>query len=39
MFRFPAVTFDGWLTLTYPEAGGVVVTRTVHPSMTELLQK
>ena len=39
MFRFPTVTFDGLLTLTYPEAGGVVLTRTVYPSMTELLKK
>jgi hypothetical protein len=31
--------FDGLLTLTYPEAGGVVVTRSVYPSMTELLGK
>jgi hypothetical protein len=35
---FPSsVTFDGMLTLTYPEAGGVVVTRTVYPSMTKAL--
>ena len=39
MFRFPTVMFDGLLTLTYPEAGGVVLTRTVYPSMTELLGK
>jgi hypothetical protein len=36
--EFPSsVTFDGLLTLTYPEAGGVVVTRTVYPSMTKAL--
>jgi hypothetical protein len=36
--EFPSsVTFDGMLTLTYPEAGGVVVTRTVYPSMTKAL--
>ncbi|MBE7499566.1 MAG: hypothetical protein HS113_04510 [Verrucomicrobiales bacterium] len=36
--EFPSsVTFDGMLTLTYPEAGGVVVTRTVYPSMTRAL--
>jgi len=36
--EFPSsVTFDGLLTLTYPEAGGVVVTRTVYPSMTRAL--
>ena len=34
-----SVAFDGMLTLTYPEAGGVVLTRTVYPSMTELLGK
>jgi len=28
-------TFDGMLTLTYPMSGGVVVTRTVYPSMGE----
>ena len=39
MFRFPTVTFDGLLTLTYSEAGGVVVTRTVYTSMTELLKE
>jgi len=39
MFRFPAVMFDGLLTLTYPEAGGVILPRTVYPSMTELLGK
>jgi len=32
-----SVAFDGMLTLTYPEAGGVVVTRTVYPSMTKAL--
>ena len=36
--KFPSsVTFDGMLTLTYPAAGGVVVTRTVYPSMTRAL--
>ncbi|HWR92280.1 MAG TPA: hypothetical protein VN300_07625 [Desulfobacterales bacterium] len=36
--EFPSsVTFDGLLTLTYPEAGGVVATRTVYPSMTRAL--
>ena len=36
--EFPSsVTFDGMLTLTYPEAAGVVVTRTVYPSMTKAL--
>jgi hypothetical protein len=36
--KFPSsVAFDGMLTLTYPEAGGVVVTRTVYPSMTKAL--
>ena len=36
--EFPSsVTFDGLLTLTYPAAGGVVVTRTVYPSMTKAL--
>jgi hypothetical protein len=36
--EFPSsVTFDGLLTLNYPEAGGVVVTRTVYPSMTRAL--
>ena len=36
--EFPSsVVFDGMLTLTYPEAGGVVVTRTVYPSMTKAL--
>ena len=38
--EFPSsVTVDGLLTLTYPATGGVVVTRTVYPSMTELLGK
>jgi hypothetical protein len=32
-----SVTFDGLLTLTYPAAGGEVVTRTVYPSMTKAL--
>ena len=36
--EFPSsVTFDGLLTLTYPAAGGVVVTRTVYPSMIKAL--
>jgi len=36
--EFPSsVTFDGLLTLTYPAAEGVVVTRTVYPSMTKAL--
>ena len=36
--EFPsAVTFDGLLTLTYPAAEGVVVTRTVYPSMARAL--
>jgi hypothetical protein len=36
--EFPSVaTFDGLLTLTYPEMRGVVVTRTVYPSMTKAL--
>ena len=36
--EFPSsVTFDGLLTLTYPAAEGVVVTRTVYPSMTKPL--
>jgi hypothetical protein len=35
---FPSsVTFDGLLTLTYPASAGVVVTRTVYPSMTKAL--
>lgn len=29
--------FDGRLTLTYPETGGVVATRTIYPSMTKAL--
>jgi len=36
--EFPSsVTFDGLLTLTYPASAGVVVTRTVYPSMTKAL--
>jgi hypothetical protein len=36
--EFPAsVTFDGLLTLTYPASEGVVVTRTVYPSMARAL--
>lgn len=36
--EFPsAVAFDGLLTLTYPAAEGVVVTRTVYPSMARAL--
>ena len=36
--EFPsAVTFDGLLTLTYPATDGVVVTRTVYPSMARAL--
>ena len=36
--EFPAsATFDGLLTLTYPETSGVVATRTVYPSMTKAL--
>lgn len=36
--EFPSsVTFDGLLTLTYPASSGVVVTRTVYPSMTRAL--
>ena len=36
--EFPsAVTFDGLLTLTYPAAEGVVVTRTVYPSRARAL--
>ncbi|MHC1767056.1 MAG: hypothetical protein AB9869_22600 [Verrucomicrobiia bacterium] len=36
--EFPSsVTFDALLTLTYPAAAGVVVTRTVYPSMTNAL--
>jgi hypothetical protein len=36
--EFPSsVTFDGLLTLTYPASEGVVVTRTVYPSMTRAL--
>ena len=35
---FPSsVTFDGMLTLTYPASEGVVVTRTVYPSMARAL--
>ena len=29
--------FDGMLTLTYPETGGMVATRTIYPSMTKAL--
>jgi len=36
--EFPSsVTFDGALTLTYPAFAGVVVTRTVYPSMARAL--
>jgi hypothetical protein len=36
--EFPSsVTFDGLLTITYPASEGVVVTRTVYPSMTKAL--
>jgi len=36
--EFPSsVTFDGLLTLTYPVSEGVLVTRTVYPSMTKAL--
>jgi len=36
--EFPAtITFDGLLTLTYPASEGMVVTRTVYPSMTKAL--
>ncbi|MCX6928207.1 MAG: hypothetical protein NT154_34105, partial [Verrucomicrobia bacterium] len=36
--EFPSsVTFDGLLTLTYPASEGVVVTRTVYPSMAKAL--
>ena len=36
--EFPSsVTFDGLLTLTYPASDGVVVTRTVYPSMAKAL--
>ena len=36
--EFPSsVTFDGLLTLTYPASAGVVVTRTVYPSMARAL--
>jgi hypothetical protein len=36
--EFPStVTFDGLLTLTYPASEGVVVTRTVYPSMARAL--
>lgn len=31
------VSFDGMLTLTYPEIGGVVATRTLYPSMSKAL--
>ena len=34
--EFPSsVTFDGLLTLTYPASEGVLVTRTVYPSMSQ----
>jgi hypothetical protein len=29
--------FDGMLTMTYPESGGLVATRTIYPSMTKAL--
>ena len=32
-----SVTFDGMLSLTYPASAGVVVTRTVYPSMAKAL--
>ncbi len=32
-----SAVFDGMLTLIYPPAGGVAVTRTVYPSMTRAL--
>jgi hypothetical protein len=32
-----SVTFDGFLTLTYPEMEGVVATRTVYPSLAKAL--
>ena len=32
-----SVTFDGLLTFTYPASGGVVVTRTIYPSVTQAL--
>jgi hypothetical protein len=36
--EFPSsVMFNGLLTLTYPASSGVVVTRTVYPSMTKAL--
>jgi len=36
--EFPSsVTFDGLLTLTYPASAGVVVTRTVYPSIARAL--
>ena len=36
--EFPSsATFDGLLTFTYPETGGVVASRTIYPSMTKAL--
>ena len=36
--EFPSsATFDGLLTFTYPETGGVVATRTIYPSTTRAL--
>jgi hypothetical protein len=32
-----AVGFDGMLTLTYPVSAGVVVTRTIYPSMAQAM--
>ncbi|MCX7007804.1 MAG: hypothetical protein NTY53_11255 [Kiritimatiellaeota bacterium] len=32
-----SIMFDGLLTLTYPTSAGVVVTRTIYPSMTKAL--
>jgi hypothetical protein len=36
--EFPSsATFDGLLTFTYPETGGVVASRTIYPSMSKAL--
>jgi hypothetical protein len=36
--EFPSsATFDGQLTFTYPETGGVVASRTIYPSMSKAL--
>jgi len=36
--EFPSsATFDGLLTFTYPEIGGVVASRTIYPSTTKAL--